>query len=249
MSQDQYETPWMIEALQIIASTTDIEAAIVELRDIIKVDHLVYHSSRLGTNPAVDPYVKLTYPASWVKRYLQMGYVNIDPVLREGFLRTLPFDWGELKISTAKEAEMLSDALAHGVGPYGLSIPVRNKRGHRGLLSMSFSGSARDWEHFRISSMRELVEIAHRVHKRVFSEQFGDVQLHLTSRELECLFWIARGKEAGDIAAILSISPHTIRDYLKSARHKLDCVTSTQAVSKATSLGLINIGTHNSLKL
>ena len=48
---------------------------------------------KLGASPSADPYIRLTYPASWIKRYLQMGYVDIDPVVREGFLRTLPFDW------------------------------------------------------------------------------------------------------------------------------------------------------------
>jgi DNA-binding CsgD family transcriptional regulator len=38
---------------------------------------------------------------------------------------------------------------------------------------------------------------------------------------------------------ILNISSHTARDYLKSARFKLDCVTSAQAVSKAVKLGLL----------
>jgi hypothetical protein len=39
----------------------------------------------------------------------------------------------------------------------------------------------------------------------------------------------------------LHISPHTARDYLKSVRYKLDCVTSAQAASKAINLaaGLI----------
>ena len=62
---------------------------------------------------------------------------------------------------------------------------------------------------------------------------------HLTTRELECLRWIARGKDAKEIAIILNISPHTVRDYLKSVHYKLDCVTSAQAVSKAVRLGLL----------
>jgi hypothetical protein len=32
--------------------------------------------------------------------------------------------------------------------------------------------------------------------------------------------------------------PHTARDYLKSARYKLDCVTSAQAANKAVQIGL-----------
>jgi DNA-binding CsgD family transcriptional regulator len=39
----------------------------------------------------------------------------------------------------------------------------------------------------------------------------------------------------------LNISPHTVRDYLKSVHYKLDCVTSAQAVSKAVKLGLLTL--------
>lgn len=98
----------LTEAFAIIEDTTETEVVIGNLRELLDVDHVVYHSSKFGTNPSADmtghslryiyPYVRLTYPASWIKRYIQMGYVDIDPVLREGFQRTLPFDWAELTI-------------------------------------------------------------------------------------------------------------------------------------------------------
>ena len=131
------------------------------------------------------------------------------------------------------------DALAHGVGPHGMSIPVRSKQGHRGLFSVSFARSAEEWVDFREKHFETLLAIANRVHHRVISEVFGEDHPHLTDRELECLRLTAQGKDAGDIAIILGISPHTARDYLKSARFKLDCVTSAQAVSKAVQLGLL----------
>ena len=77
--------------------------------------------------------------------------------------------------------------------------------------------------------------------RSAYKEEFGEDKLRLSSRELDCLYWTAQGKEAIDIALILSISPHTVRGYLKSARFKLDCVTSAQAVSKAVMLGLLTL--------
>ena len=229
----------LLEAFSIIDNTPDMEATIAKLRDLLNVDHVVYHSSKLGANPAAHPYLRLTYPASWIKRYLQMGYVDIDPVIREGFVRTLPFDWSELKIQGAAEVSFLTDALAHGVGPHGLSIPVQSKHGHRALFSISFSRSENEWASFVKTTLPALIQIANRVHRRVICEVFGDDRPHLTTRELECLRWIARGKDTSEIAIILNISTHTARDYLKSARYKLDSVTSAQAVSKAVKLGLL----------
>lgn len=240
MTISTFDDDKLAEAFSIIDETTsDMEATITKLRDLLGIDHLVYHSSRLGTSPSVDPYIRLTYPASWIKRYLQMNYVEVDPVLREGFLRTLPFDWSELTIAGAQEQSFLMDALAHGVGPHGLSIPVRSKRGHRGLFSISCSRPGEEWTDFVKATLPALIQIANRLHRRVIAEAFGEEHVHLTTRELECLRWTGLGKDAGEIASILGISPHTTRDYLKSARFKLDCVTSAQAVSKALKLGLL----------
>ncbi len=228
-------------AFSIVESSADIDVVVARLRDFLEVDHLVYHSSKLGASPSADPYIRLTYPASWIKQYLQMNYVDVDPVLREGFHRTLPFEWSELTVSSDQEMAFLQDALAHGVGPFGLSIPVVGKHGHRGLFSLSFSRSQEEWAAFVKENLPVLVEVANRIHQRVIKEVFGEDHPHLSARELEVLRWTALGKDAGEIAGILNISFHTTRGYLKSARHKLDCVTSAQAVSHAVKLGLLKL--------
>jgi DNA-binding CsgD family transcriptional regulator len=222
-------------------STTRRERAFSIIEETASMgDVIVYHSSKLGVSPSVEPYIQLTYPALWIKRYLERGYVDIDPVLREGFHRTLPFDWSELTIRSDEEAAMLGDAIAHGVGPNGLSIPLRSKQGHRGLFSISHASGREEWVQFRDAHLSLLIEIGNRLHRRVIANVFGEDQPHLTQRELECLHWVSMGKDTGDIAEILNISPHTARDYLKSARFKLDSVTSAQAVTKAVKLGLIS---------
>jgi DNA-binding CsgD family transcriptional regulator len=241
MATNEPRAPLLIQAFAIIDEAPDVEATVTRLRDLLGVDHLVYHSSKLGVSPSIDPYIRLTYPASWIKQYLTMNYVDLDPVLKEGFARTLPFDWTELKVESAAQGAFLMDALAHGVGPHGMSIPVRSKQGHRGLFSISFARSAEEWQVFKEAHLDDAVAIAHRIHHRVISEVFGEDHPHLTDREVECLKLTAIGKDAGDIALILGISPHTARDYLKSARFKLDCVTSAQAVTKAVQLGLLVI--------
>jgi DNA-binding CsgD family transcriptional regulator len=239
MATGEPQDSLLLEAFRIVDETPDVEKTVTRLRDLLGVDHLVYHSSKLGVSPSIDPYIRLTYPAAWIKQYLTMNYVDLDPVLREGFIRTLPFDWSELKVESQAQVDFLMDALAHGVGPHGLSIPLRSKQGHRGLFSMSFSRSAEEWAAFKEARLEAAIAIGNRVHQRVIREVFGEDHPHLTDRELECLRLTAIGKDAGDIAIILNISPHTARDYLKSARFKLDCVTSAQAVTKAVKLGLL----------
>jgi DNA-binding CsgD family transcriptional regulator len=232
----------LIEAFSIIDETPNIDGVVSKLRDLLHVDHIVYHSSKLGASPSDPlrgPYIRLTYPAPWIMRYLQMGYADVDPVLREAFRRTIPFEWSELNFEREAESLFLADAVAHGVGPHGFSVPVLTKRGHRGHFGVSSSRSEQEWSTFIQTTRSTLIEIANRLHRRIIAEVFGEDGPHLTARELECLRWVALGKSTGEIAAILKISPHTTRGYLKSVHHKLDCVTSAQAVSKAIQLGLL----------
>ena len=95
MAADETMLTW---AFAIIEKTLDTELVVCKLRELLQIDHVVYHSSKLGVSPTADPYIRLTYPASWIRRYLIMGYGDIDPVLREGFQRTLPFKWNDLTI-------------------------------------------------------------------------------------------------------------------------------------------------------
>lgn len=239
MAPELGDEKWLIEAYSIIDKKAEVQTVVTELRDFLNVDHLVYFTSKFGGSPSADPYIRLTYPASWLARYLAMGYADVDPILREGFRRTLPFEWSELDRSNGAEAAFLEDAAAHGVGPHGYSIPVSTKHGHRGLLAASFSRSEAEWIKFLATTRQGLIQIANRLHRRVIADLFGEDRPRLTPRELECLRWVALGKGSTEIAAILQISPHTTRDYLKSVHYKLDCVTSAQAVTKAVKLGLL----------
>ena len=242
MTVSRPDSKMLTEAFSVIDDTPEIEAVIGKLRDLLHIDHVVYHSSKLGANPSDPqrgPYIRLTYPASWTLRYLQMGYADVDPVLREVFRRTLPFDWSELTIESEAEASFLADAASHGIGPHGFSIPVVSKHGHRGHFGVSFSRSEGEWSNFLATSRSTLIEIANRLHRRVILEVFREDGPPLTTRELECLRWAALGKSTCEIGVILHISAHTARDYLKSARYKLDCVSSAQAIGKAVQLGLL----------
>ncbi len=55
----------------------------------------------------------------------------------------------------------------------------------------------------------------------------------LTDREVEVLGWVARGKTNHEIAALLVVSPHTIRKHLEHSYEKLRVHTRTAAVARA----------------
>ena len=55
----------------------------------------------------------------------------------------------------------------------------------------------------------------------------------LTRRETEILGWIADGKTTREIAAILVVSPHTVRKHIEHILEKLDVRTRSAAVARA----------------
>ena len=150
--------------IQSLKKKTEIQAAVTELRDFLGIDHLVYLHLQIWRQPVRRPLHSLDLSASWLARYLGMGYADVDPILREGFGRTLPFEWRELEsCSGPLEADFLADAAKHGVGPHGYSIPVSTKHGHRGLFALSFSGPEAEWNEFLVASQPALIQIANRL--------------------------------------------------------------------------------------
>jgi len=58
----------------------------------------------------------------------------------------------------------------------------------------------------------------------------------LTRREREIIGWIARGKTSREIAAILVVSPYTVRKHVEHILEKLDVSTRSAAVARAIRL-------------
>lgn len=226
-----------------VRNAKSMNSAVRAVRDhFAHVKHVTYVAARYGTEPQRDPYVRTTYPPSWLVRYLFKHYWRIDPVCREGFHRALPFNWHDLNQGGAEIEAFFEDARRHGIGQTGLLVPLTNKANQRAILSLSSEEPEEIWEDFAFAHMTTFVEIGHILHRRGTTEIFGHAEPppHLSPREKEMLHWISMGKEVPDIALITSLSEHTVRTYLKSARTKLNASTMAQAVVAADRLGLLS---------
>jgi Autoinducer binding domain len=170
MTNEPPDDDLLRKASEIVDDVPDTEVVISKLRDLLDVDHVAY----VLLKPGAAPYVRLTYPASWILRYLQSGYTTIDPIFREGGRSAVPFKWSEIPIENAAEASFLEDAVSYGIGPHGYSIPLK-EHGYRGLFSISFSRSDQEWTDFLRTTENILARIAAKLHRRVVGEIFGEV--------------------------------------------------------------------------
>jgi DNA-binding CsgD family transcriptional regulator len=69
--------------------------------------------------------------------------------------------------------------------------------------------------------------------------QYKIRRARITSRQIEVLHWLAKGKEFTEIAVILNITPRTVGFHVYRAMERLDCVTTPQTIAMAVRTGLI----------
>lgn len=81
-------------------------------------------------------------------------------------------------------------------------------------------------------------------HNRQFSylieEESSDRYL-LSARQIECLFFLLRGKTDKEIAKIFNLFPRTIESYILEIKFKMQCSTRGQIIDKSFNEGLLNI--------
>jgi DNA-binding CsgD family transcriptional regulator len=73
--------------------------------------------------------------------------------------------------------------------------------------------------------------------KRYYITEKGE-DVYLTDREVDCLYWYARGKSAKEIAIIFNKSEKTINRHLENIRQKLNCHKQAELIRLAEEMGL-----------
>jgi DNA-binding CsgD family transcriptional regulator len=228
----------ILEALEATAALDGLQATITALRDLFGVDHMVYH----WVDSKGEQYGCGTYADVWVQRYLDQGYLRIDPVIQGCYQRFHPVDWKRLDWSGKAARAFLADALDHGLGNQGYSIPIRGPHGQFALFTVNHTASDDDWACFTEAHGRSLILIAHFFNRKALEfepDRQPEPAQALSPREVDAMTLIALGYSRAQVANSLSISEHTLRVYIESARFKLGALNTTHAVARALSRGLI----------
>ena len=235
--------PQIDRILQDVDASTgfdELERVTVALRDYFRISHVAYQRiSSLGEQDGCG-----TYSRAWRNRYLRQKYQRIDPAILSCSKNPHPVDWKRLNWSSNAAKAFFKDAVDHGVGNQGYTIPIRGNNGMLALFTFTDSCSDSEWADFLASHRRDLLLIGHYVHHKALAFDVGhpvDVTRPLSPREIDAMTLIALGYNRAQVARSLSISEHTLRAYIESARFKLGASNTTHAVARAVSLGLIAV--------
>lgn len=230
-----------IRNLEQASALEQIQGLIVELRDNFKIDHVVYH----WVSADGEQYGFGTYDPVWVQRYVDKEYLRVDPVVIGCFQRFHPVDWKSLDWGSKAARAFRLDAVEHGVGNQGFSVPIRGPNGQFALFTLSHHCDDAAWEKFTKDNQRDILLIAHYLNQKALElegRRQPDPVRPLSPREIDTLTYLAMGYGRGQIADLLSISEHTLRAYIESARFKLGAANTTHAVARALGEGMIVVG-------
>jgi DNA-binding CsgD family transcriptional regulator len=228
----------LLERLQTTKSIEELQVWAHELRDFFGVTHVLYHTATLNR----EQVGAFTYSLEWARRYLEMDYRSIDPVVLGALRRFHPMDWKTLDWSSAQARQMMRDALEHGLGNQGWSVPIWGPQGEFALFCLNHTTDDATWAEFTARNGKEILLVSHLMHQqvmRIINKEMDPPTTELSPREREALMQLSLGRSRAAVADALHISENTLRAYIDSARHKLGALNVTHAVALALARGLI----------
>lgn len=183
------------------------------------------------------------YPDEWERYHDEQHLGRSDPVHRACQLTAVGFSWSELPQMmrlSQRDLSVLRAAASQGIGE-GFTVPAHVPGELNGSCSFATAPGVR-LPADKLAMAQLVGAFAFEAARRLTRVRDGmkSTAPHVSTRERECLVWIARGKSDSDIATILGISPETVHQYVKHVRATYDVVSRSQLVARALFAGTIS---------
>jgi LuxR family quorum-sensing transcriptional regulator LasR len=232
----------LVDAVAVSKDEEDFLARTQTVGSAIGWDHVLFGVELRAPYWKPVQHITSGYPSEYQQVYQEKGFIGVDPSVPYCQTHTEPLIWDETMYS-AQSFELLEESRKFGLG-YGISIPVREMDRVVGMLSLArdrpFESEAE--KRMVIASGNVLAHVALVTAKRIIVpaiQRAIQQELHLTSRERECLKHIADGKSNGVIAGILNLSEPTVVFHVANLYRKLGVASRYQAIAVGLSLRLI----------
>jgi LuxR family transcriptional activator of conjugal transfer of Ti plasmids len=187
-----------------------------------------------------------SYPKSWTRRYFDLSYQGLDPVVRRARREHDLFSWGGAAGQPGGNREQrrfFEEAMTFGISS-GITVPIRGGFGRIAAVTLATDEPLARTDRL-LADTADVVRLAafyfhtHATTKlRDKPDPSRDTGV-LSQRERQCLAWAADGKTVTDTAILVEISPRTVVFHLENARRKLDAASIAQCVAEALRRGLL----------
>lgn len=210
------------------------------MREAYDLQHVLF--SVMGKNANEFAKVYGTYPEEWRAYYSKHNLAEVDPVLKRSYSQA-PLLWNTIESMTDEEAEVMRIRAEHGIGPFGITIPLISSDGNLSLLSVTGkTDSAQKWRARSTVLVREFREIGMIMHA-AFLRLNGNrpPKVELSSRHVDCIRMIGHGMSIEELASFQGLSQRSAKQYLSEARKRLRARNNAQLLYNAIQLGFIEM--------
>ena len=171
------------------------------------------------------------WPDDMRKELINNGRMLQDPVVLYAMRSSKPFTWSEaIEFDRRYGKSIVEDARSHNMND-GIMVPLRRPGSLDGGISLATSKldlSNNDWGDIQLACMHCYYRLED-LHPPFPVEP----EVNLAPRERDVLQFAAAGKTFWEMSVIMGTSEAAAKDSMKRAREKLNCVNTTQAVSRA----------------
>ena len=178
----------------------------------------------------------------WVSRYIQKSYLRCDVVMAMLMRVTEPFTWteAETRFPSPKTHAYFRDIRKY-VAPEMMLCPVSGPNGE--VLSVALTMEKPAPVHRRERLLAHTLACLYAALSQRAEEPDEDWDprdVHfLSKRELQCVYWVFRGKTDPEIACILEISSSTVHHHVEKAKAKLGAHSRVDLARIAAERGMI----------
>jgi DNA-binding CsgD family transcriptional regulator len=208
-------------------------------KELYRLSEIAYCAINI---PAAGPrprYAHCYYSDTCIKQFISSVRLSIDLAVQADLRKTAE------KVETGDDLYPSDVRQVQGPGnSLTFSFPVRERCAEAAFFGVAAAVEAMSSREQQSTLLRELRILANYFHGHILRINGVDSEedLLISARELDCLKWTAAGKTAWEASVILGITERTVRFHLNTAREKLKCATTTQAVAKAVANQLIDPG-------
>ncbi len=188
-------------------------------------------------------------PAEFWRYYADNDCLSYDPIDQMVRTTVMPFEWDKVGVHkqlTRKQVEFMRVLNDLGVRR-GVAMPLRGQFGLHAIVGLA-SSQRYDATEPNLDLLDAVVTQFYAAHKKLEreAEACPDPPASaalggLSAKEQEVLTWMAAGKTDGEIATILSITPHTVNAHARNIYRKLGAHNRVKAVVLGIMNGLVNL--------
>ncbi|KIC35884.1 helix-turn-helix transcriptional regulator [Leisingera sp. ANG-M7] len=198
----------------------------VLLRSLDQLSECGY-SIGIGFNGIEPVFVHSTYSQRWIDRYVDQGYLLVDPTIQFGLSSTGQVTWRELERLFPSSKTFFEDAVNYGLH-HGNTLAI-SADGRVSVLSCS----GPEWSSGDLRIARAALHALHAL------EYEPSNPVTLTEPVREVLRLMCSGCKDQEIADRLGVKLETVRARRRTAQHAFEAKTSAQLISQVIKFGLI----------